>query len=224
MEVGRERPIFFDAESVKAILANKKSQTRRVLKDQPIADALMRERDGSWWDVLDEPIGPYRCPHGKPGDRLWVRETWAWHHKSAPDKLRPVFRADWHEPSAKGLTPADLSGWGMRWKSSLHLPRELSRILLEITDVRVERLQAIADEDCEAEAAFGNHDWDCQSGHDMYHHFDPDQTCKCGQSTPQEVFARRWDSINGKRPGATWEDNPFVWAISFKRVEASHAS
>ena len=115
-----------------------------------------------------------RCPYGAVGDRLWVRETWGLHYGV-------VYRAtDTARPSGG-------------WKPSIHMPRKFSRILLEITDVRVERLQKITHEDAVAEGI---------------------------PNLPgaQAEYRILWDRINGKRKGLAWADNPWVWALAFRRM------
>jgi len=122
----KERPILFSGPMVRAILDGRKTQTRRILKPQPICTA------NDNWDIRSE--GVWKCPYGQPGDRLWVRETWRRHYGSVN------YRAD-HEDGAGH----------MRWRPSIHMPRWASRITLEITDVRVQQLQDITVTDIYAE-------------------------------------------------------------------------
>jgi hypothetical protein len=195
----KERPILFSGPMVRAILEGRKTQTRRVVKRQGDME----------FDPADPHFGPYwlsyateadgedakvRCPYGVPGDRLWVRETFA---ENAGTAGGIVYRADVGD-SCHGVARLDLKcqEWTHhvdRWRPSIFMPRRFSRILLEITGVRVERLQDISDDDCRAE------------GYDRSHAF------------PREWFARLWASING--PGS-WAANPWVWVVSFRRVEA----
>lgn len=148
-----DRPILFSAEMVRAILDGRKTQTRRVIKPQPPAEAesVLRQlysqdapkNDGAWTWWAGKPQKPITkplfCPYGKPGDLLWVRETWA------PLKSGNVdFAADWSDMMQK---------YAGKWRPSIHMPRWASRITLRITGVRVERLQDISEDDAWAEGA-----------------------------------------------------------------------
>jgi hypothetical protein len=198
----RERPIIFSAESVRAILEGRKTQTRRLCKPQPapagpnggpireVVKSLLSSR-GDLFDVrydLDNP-GTLRSEHA-PGDRLWVRETWG------PCAGGVVYNAD--DVGSNVVCPD-----GGRWKPTIYMPRWASRIDLEITDVRVQRLQDITDEDAIAE---GVRCWECNGPVDGT----SENGCGCFH------FAQAWDAINGKR--ATWSSNPWVWALTFRRV------
>ncbi|WP_186181671.1 hypothetical protein [Burkholderia gladioli] len=185
----KERPILFSAPMVRAILDGRKSQTRRVAK----------EFDGR--DNLDAILRRFPnqkgCPYGEPGDRLWVRETWA---QPAPlDPGPTVYRADYPGCVPAGfenIPPAD----AIRWKPSIHMPRALSRITLEITGVRVERLQDISVADALAEGVrvtYGEP-------------FDAEHTI-----ADRRRFELVWKEING---AGSWESNPWVWVIEFARI------
>ena len=152
------------------------------------------------------------CPFGAVGDRIWVRETWAEAGASAPDLK--LYRANYpeHVPSIyENVPPAE----EIRWTPSIHMPRTASRILLEITDVRVERLNAISEEDAEAEgidmeALYDSQDcYDCIADHNM-----------TGRPTVTGAFKYLWESIYGEEG---WKSNPWVWVIEFKRVEGGVA-
>lgn len=239
------RPILFSGAMVRALLAGQKAQTRRVVKapkglSNP-ADFLCVRPGGVNWK--DEPVGPAvafgprdavewaHCPYGTIGDRLWVRETWAELALYSLDaegvqEYRTVYRAD---GEADGLALV-----GDRWRPSIHMPRWASRITLEITGVRVERVADISEDDARAEGMLPNWVGDPAE-------FDPDEHgflpfdaddegnvpgCDCYDSfTARDCFARLWDSINGTRPGCSWESNPWVWVLEFRRVEgeAPHA-
>ena len=200
----KERPILFSAPMVRAILSGAKTQTRRVWK-MPRGCSwyaeMGGERDGwfvdegaPWWLHVSE----CRCPYGQPGDRLWVREAfmheaadYCW-EASVSIPCRPavtVYRAvhDEHESRCAG------------WKPSIHMPRALSRITLEITDVRVERLQDISVRDSIAEGIPAG-----------------------GPENPDGIelrdFRALWESING--PGS-WDANPWLWVVSFRKLEAA---
>ena len=198
----KERPILFCAPMVRAILDGRKTQTRRIMKVQPPPDARVtvehytsivtdrrygdmkpgKEVFGALWDGGECGLP---CPYGQPGDRLWVRETW---QRAATDTGECLFyRAD-----------ADESG---PWRPSIHMPRWASRITLRITDICVERLLDISENDARAEGV--SSEWDDYE--------------KYGQSEPYRYgFSELWNSING---ADAWDKNPWVWAISFERVQ-----
>ncbi|HBR6834672.1 TPA: morphogenetic protein [Klebsiella aerogenes] len=190
-----ESGMIFNSEMVRAILDGRKTQTRRPVK-LPVHDKnLGCELAGN--ELAGElSAGNYlNSAFGKQGDRIWVRETWA----------RYNIDQDSHDMAYRATPPADWPEGG-RWRPSIHMPRWASRILLEITDVRVERLNDISQEDAQAEgmALTG---WrptysDPDSGGEVW--------------TPYDNFARLWESIYGE---GSWKANPWVWVIEFKRVE-----
>jgi len=195
-----ERPILFSAPMVRAILAGTKTQTRRAVKaahpdwvrinPQPHQDDAGRLCYG--WDGN---VGkPLCCPYGQPGDRLWVRETWGF-NPDFPGLLAHIcFRADrGHEHDA------------INWRPSIHMPRAASRITLEVTGVRVERLQAISEADARAE---GVAEAPLPMGL-MY------STAAVMRTRYREGFGQLWCDINGAN---SWDANPWVWAVEFKRV------
>lgn len=184
----KKRPILFSGPMVRAILPGTKTQTRRVIKPQPDEDGLSKVIDGPWQDTDGR---PYRCPYGVPGDRLWVRETWAVQHEydaAAPSEIGASAR--WHYAATEDLG-------GLRKRPSIFLPRRGSRILLEITDLRVERLQAISGPDCWAEGieAAG---WGCER-----------------YGSVVECYRDLWEKING---AGSWYANPWVWVVLFRRL------
>jgi hypothetical protein len=145
---------------------------------------------------------------------LWVRETWTtedfrWDDYPPRDIAigsKIIYRADYAK-NALGENP---------WRPSIHMPRWASRIELEVTGVRVEQVQSISEEDCEAEGLFnksGMHLWHCD--HTYFH---PDHTCSCGDNSAQEEFRVLWDSINAKS-GFGWNENPWVWVVEFRRTK-----
>ena len=242
-----ERPIPFSAEMVLAILAGRKTQTRRVMKVQPPADAvvtvehyfpIVSNRRGEDW-YGPEIFGAHwqddekglRCPYGAPGDLLWVREAWrAWsqYDDLPPSRIPPGVDVQY---IADARTP-----WISRYRSPRFMPRWASRITLRITDVRVERLQDISEDDARAEGAtmrpscngFQHRypgwrmDWS-EVGKPSYFATGA-QRGKKAPLTESDVslgsakwaFASFWTSING--PGA-WEANSWVWVLSFERVK-----
>lgn len=227
-----ERPILFSAEMVRAILARQKTQTRRVVRCSGARDATAwRFADGLWYPCADQlsrgildPVGPgIRCPYGDPGDRLWVKETWACLGDQLTEEIgKPrVYRAD---ADLVRDDSDDRVGWWLgdtfiectarpfRWRPSLHMPRWASRITLEIVESRIERVQDITDEDAVAEGT------PCRTcGRTIDGRSEAD--CECFHTTrnARAHFIELWDSINGKRPGCSWADNPWVWVISFRR-------
>ncbi|HFT7982104.1 TPA: hypothetical protein ACU9Z7_001360 [Pseudomonas aeruginosa] len=206
-EKPRERPILFNDQMVRAILDGRKTVTRRVMKPQPVLDGHFWTYGGAGWSDRINSLTPVaghslaaRCPYGQPGDRLWVREAWACTLVAqAPGEEWVVYR--------EGDNRTDYGG---PWKPSIHMPRWASRILLEITAVRVERLQDISEEQAEAEGTQGCVPY-CQSPYDS----DGAPACDCMNLTYKESFQALWSSING---AASWDANPWVWVVEFKRV------
>jgi hypothetical protein len=206
----KESPMIFTADSVRAILAGTKTQTRRVIKPQPPLDAQTvgcnnSEAPGGpkfffWKGVpVDGPIpsdgsamywpqGGVSCPHGGVGDVIWVKET-TWRNGGYVATEKPTIANDGK-------------------LSALFMPRWASRITLEIVGVRVERLQDITDEDARAEG-----------GEDRWCECTPDTNCNRGKNceagrTDRDWYAALWDSLNAKR-GFGWDANPFVWVYEF---------
>lgn len=201
----RERPILFSGAMVRALLARTKTQTRRVVKvprwfvppaDESMVAAAMRH---------ELPLA-----YGAPGDRLWVREG-----------IRLFDWMDGGETSVEYLADRELHPdaewvWKPAQLPSMLMPRGLSRITLELTDVRVERLQAISEDDARAEGV-GRESWpeDCTNEDDALN-------VECGYFPPRShvaAYARLWDSLNAKR-GAGWDVNPWVWVLTFRRLGA----
>lgn len=178
-----DRPIIFNAAMIRAILEGRKTVTRRVIKPQPIEWMV-----GSGCNAFCGEDEKWRlCPYGKIGQRLWVRETQA---KNYP----AVYMAD----VSPGFYPSYL------WRPSIHMPREASRITLEVTGVRVERVQDITEADAEAE------------GFPI-----PEDKRKCyadRDDTARAWFKELWNDINAAR-GFGWDANPFVWVVEFRRVQ-----
>jgi hypothetical protein len=223
----RERPIIFNGWMVRAILADQKTQTRRVAKPPEKAVFLP---DDHWENDLDEPGTAYlddesgrlciTCPHGQPGDRLWVRETWSPDHSAFYPNFPVVYRANGeirdpsYEPAGRTFSP-ELDTWfPFHWRSPLFMPHHASRITLEITGVRVERLQAITEEDAIAE---GMHEFKAD-GKSFGFGYDPKGTPgPMVNDTAIGAFALLWESINAKK--ASWDSNPWIWVIAFKRIK-----
>lgn len=203
----RERPIIFSGPMVRAILEGRKSQTRRVLKPQPNMgpDGKMVHLGGDAWAELDgnmSGLWKLACP----GDRLWVRETWA--PVSPDENWRPIkecnieYRAD--DPNAKragGWDEAPYDAEAIRWRSPIHMPRWASRITLDVTEVRVQRLQDISCMDAMRE------------GVTIPAHIPQDGA---DLDWARRGFRELWQSLHS--PGS-WDANPWVAAITFKRIK-----
>jgi len=212
----KERPILFSGAMVRAILEGKKSQTRRVWKmprglDWYVSGSARGEEtgdicqpDGPWWGHVEE----MRCPYGRPGDRLWVRETWA--QPAALDPGPTVYRADYPACVPAGfekIPPAE----AITWKPSIHMPRALCRLRLEVTGVRVERLNDCSEADAIAEGIQPYKD-----GWERFH-ADPADTERTGATKdPRLAYKGLWEQING---AGAWDANPWVWVVEFRRVQ-----
>jgi len=231
----KERPILFSGDMVRAILEGRKTQTRRVIKPQPIPC-----EDGSFdWRGDNYEILPRRlCPYGREGDRLWVRETWAaiWPdvYDVPLEKCNIEYRADinalypgnWPADEARGNPEAP------KWRPSIFMPRWASRITLDVTSITVERIQDISEEDASAEGcnlewyrdeAGSGEIWPCPlcQGWQVY----PALGANLGVTendcdecnTSRKMFKHLWNSINDKR-GYSWDSNPWVWVVEFRIV------
>lgn len=238
----KERGMIFNAEMVRAILDGRKTQTRRIMAPQPADDiergifpnpevigwkSSRRHKHGS--------TTAHFCPYGKPGDLIWVRETWGVvsHELDEDGRIQPwtpdrpataihemPFGNGYYSGHAIYAADGDFT-WGdddgyedgrSCWKPSIHMPRAASRILLEITDVRVERLNAISEEDARAEGIIDGGCLNCGEP----------EPCGCANPEPDatDAFAYLWQSIYGQE---NWNANPWVWVIEFKRVEGGEA-
>lgn len=198
----KKRPILLSGDMVRAILDGRKTQMRRVVKPQPeitlddYGNGVIQT--SQWKDDkrlslrvwLDGKGFNDFCPFGKVGDRLWVRETWA--PTKYPATENYVYKTGFD------VKPSFIE----RWYPSIHMPRQASRITLEITRVRVERLQDISEEDAIAEGFNSNRllSWNEFVNYSAVHY-----------------FKKTWDSINAKKH--PWDSNPWVWVIEFKQVD-----
>ncbi|EOD2408835.1 MULTISPECIES: hypothetical protein [Acinetobacter calcoaceticus/baumannii complex] len=198
------RPILFNTEMVRAILNGSKTETRRVIKNKLLKNIGIAEHLGEIFGIEDSKskISSYfqkYCPFGAIGDQLFVQETYGSKIRSlggTPHKSF-VYKAD--NPNEIAYYDCNGKGYPVRWKPSSRMPRKASRILLEIVDIRVERLHEISDEDAKAEG------------------FDKPKGVSTKQSycshNPVLSFQRHWESIKGKE---SWKENPWVWVIEFK--------
>ena len=189
----KERPILFSGPMVKAILDGSKTQTRRVVKRLDVRSGMPQPEMDSLLSL---------CPYGKPGDRLWVRETFGIDDEDGsvlyfadPDTAQ----AAEHARVCEDRYP--------RRRASIHMPRWASRILLEITDVRVERLCDISEDDARAEGIEYSERFKgyCVGMAEHYNSHDP-----------RLSYASLWESINGPD---SWAANPWVWVVEFRRIE-----
>ena len=214
----KERGMIFNGEMVRAILDGRKTQTRRIMAPQPEPCP----RGGHWWpsnvfktmlhveDEMQNGKGGWgglvgdACPFGDVGDRIWVREAFA---SGLSTKSTLAYRATHkREDLEDGFYDT------IKWTPSIHMPRWASRILLEITGVRVERLNAISEEDARAEGIIDGGCLNCGEP----------EPCRCANPEPDatDAFAYLWQSIYGQE---SWNADPWVWVIEFKRVEGGAA-
>lgn len=212
----KERPILFSGPMVRAILDGKKTQTRRVLKPQPD----FSEGGGCWYPTVPISLtgratgalhyaneSHFRrgapidfCPYGQAGDRLWVRETWRCFGGREYEYQR-------EQKAIVYAATAELIDSGP-WRPSIFMPRWASRLTLEIVSVRVERLKDISHEDAVAEGCY---------------RIEPCEAYPHGNSWGRAGYAALWQSINGKTGPKSWDENPYVWVIEFKKRGSEEA-
>jgi hypothetical protein len=201
----RERPILFSGPMVRAILEGRKTQTRRVVKPLP---PEIDVRGPKWVPNATDIAAGWRSRYGQPGDHLWVRETWGlarfhddgevddWIGKlpdTKPAAYSVVYAADPH-------WPAHFDDRGFNWRPGIFTKRWASRITLEVTGVRVERLHDITEADAKAEGV------------------EAAPFCKAGRPAGMEhveAFEDLWCDINGAE---SWDTNPWVWVVEFRRL------
>ncbi len=229
-----EKPILFTGPMVKAILEGEKTQTRRVVRPQAPDGATSGGRiyggqsDGVWWWLNGDPTDTktwgvlgdnFRCPYGKPGDRLWVRETF-WHYGSWVSwtkkgslkmgrRFVPYYRNQYDQaqglrfngPGAQfSFTPPESGGPDWVKRPSIFMPKWACRLRLEVVAIRVEQVQDISEDDAKAEGVRGDeHPW-------------------ADQPAAAMCFPHIWDPLNAKR-GHGWDTNPWVWVVEFKKLD-----
>lgn len=204
-----ERPIIFCDEMVRAILDDRKTQTRRVILPQPKDEdmplkPILRKRmvgglaegyyDGTWSYDGDPMNTQYKCPYGKVGDLLWVREGWLhFGDKNYPSQRAVMYKTNYDAKESK------------KFKSPIFMPKWAARIWLEITGIRVERLQDITEDGAKGEGAKACYPYGKKF------EYQPNPSWHSG-------FKILWDSLNAKR-GFGWDTNPWVWVIEFKKIQ-----
>lgn len=215
----KERQILFKGSMVRAILDGQKTVTRRIVSERVLKLISLGAQAGECPELPQAgPVHPWIasyytsfCPKGHPGDRLWVREAFGevydyCDHPEMPGCQTEYWHIDW-KYRADGETPEIEDGVFTGWKPSIHMPRTACRLLLEITDVRIERLQDITEEQARAEG--------CTADEDPYwspSYNDPDSG---GQPSCCNSFEYLWGEING---ADAWALNPWVWVVEFKQV------
>lgn len=222
----KERPILMHARSINGILAGRKTQTRRIMSPQPMADG-----DGYWtWNPRRNVRLPFHengdigalkawCPYGQKGDRLWIRETfycddfrfvqWKTNPELIPELREALEYRATHDCRnwEAGCPCKDYSGCGS-WGPSIHMPRWASRLSLEITDIRVELVRDISEEDCKAEGI---------SSDDIDKYLDMVEAMEQVEPRPaRDLFSVLWNDTNGD---GAWERNDWVWVVGFRRLQ-----
>ncbi|MCM6134649.1 hypothetical protein M4D10_15970 [Klebsiella pneumoniae] len=223
----KERGMIFNGEMVRALLDGRKTQTRRIVKGTDRAVKFCKEWNINGEEVfvvlgekdhtgMNPVLGAISCPFGAVGNRIWVREAFRVHSR-ATDVATLVYKASernsWTEQTHRvPVAVCNKPATPEKWTPSLHMPRWASRILLEITDVRVERLNAISEEDARAEGIIDGGCLNCGEP----------EPCGCANPEPDatDAFAYLWQSIYGQE---SWNADPWVWVIEFKRVEGGAA-
>ncbi len=221
----KERPIIFSDPMIRALLAGRKTQTRRVIVTRKVPWLIdpetfyrtpMDDRNGFaepavthwqgaewyWYEKEYHDEGGhvlFQCPYGQKGDRLYVREAYHFDKEYNADPTRRALRASAVPPTANVYYAADgpKPYWAGRRRPSIHQPKWASRILLEVQEIQVERIQEIGVGDCLREGVAHLNDFG---------------------GGPRASFNRLWDSINDHR-GYGWEANPWVWVVSFKVLQ-----
>jgi hypothetical protein len=203
------RPILFSAPMVRALLDGSKTQTRRVVKAKMLSSLGDLPHVPDW--IAAEV--PQLCPYGKPGDRLWVRETWRGVVEISPPGATVEYGVARYVPDQEHCRRVEYAATkerdGEPYRPSIHMPRWASRILLEVVSVRVERLQGISAGDCHAEG-IGQCDGLGSNAEIL------DLSLRMGTCTAAVLsYATLWEQING---AGSWDVNPWVWVVEFKRV------
>lgn len=218
----KERPILFSGPMARALLDGRKTQTRRVVKPMPkwaerfpicAPENMAAGHQIWWWDGEFDRVGVAQdCPYGKPGARLWVREAHAIYHAHGQHRSDGLRWGPWgHLPTRLSEDRTQIAYYREgfdrcdpgKWRPSIHMPRWACRLVLEITDVRVERLLDCSDADAQAEGL----QWVTPGMWSV------DRTLPIIGDDARQVYFQLWDHINGAGAAHT---NPWVWAVSFR--------
>lgn len=240
------RPILFSTEMVRAILDGRKTQTRRVVKN-PENYYMDEMLDGLW---PYKSIGnPAKCPYGKVGDVLWIKETWAClrleydFESGLVDGINESDRVDLAKEQIGCFNPNHVFTYrtdpheehiedrGFKWKPSIHMPFAAARIFLRVKNVRVERLHEISDEDAIAEGidtdlwdmAIVSRNYKTKDGWFVawsYEHWSCENISVDVDEVYRKSFQSLWESINGSE---SWETNPWVWVVEFEPISKEEA-
>ena len=228
----KETGLMFKAPLVRAILSGQKIQTRRVVKRQPApgqgmvnaaycGDRHLWLRDGRCSE--SDPAYEWRCPVGKPGDRIYVRETFVQGYEEDRDtgvlltcdeEGNEIPKTTWYRATNRDLTWSNdgESEVNVPWKPAIHMPKALARLWLEVTGVRMERLQSISEDDCITEGIHALPHQAAEPG--CWWTSDVAAGAALHGRTPRNAFQLLWESTGGD-----WHANPWVWVIDFKRIE-----
>ena len=197
----KDRPILFSAPMVRAIFDGSKTQTRRIVKDR-----------GHEVENAEYGVAYQTCPYGKPGDRLWVRET----HRPIFGQTCGLIAVDYQaDPREKWERLGDQIGAPTKWTPSIHMRREYSRILLEIVSVCVERLQDISEADAIAEGLIP----DIGEPGDECGFWKSPADGRVQYTWAPDAYRELWEQING---AGSWDANPWVWVVKFKKAQDGH--
>lgn len=218
----KERPILFNSQRVQALLSGQQSQTRRIMKSQLFGPGQDNHEGCYGIDVLNNQLQgkrvmgmdniSYHCPYGQPGDRLWVRETWrgpviSQHHmhdyERTPSRFKSSSYCQYRADTSQFSSYED-ENEHVGWQAGIHMPRWASRINLQISHVRVEKIQDISSEDVMAEGIQAD-------SHFLNNFF----TIHNEVLSSRDAYRRHWAEQYG---GTSWEVNPWVWVIEFIRV------
>lgn len=235
----KERPILFNGPMVRGVLSGQKTTMRRVIKNQPdvpVTDAIPRRNyphgpatvDWYWrpkhghYQSMPSAGWDFKCPYGQSGDRLWVREAFGLQvrHYGGGTGEHIVYRAT--KPDAIYCKSAEGQEYPVKWKPNTHMPRRSSRILLEITDVRVERLRDSADLALLDELGDMLDDCDSVAGKE-FSRIEKLQSAGAPLSMLPEMYGFKayWEKVNG---AGSFDDNPWVWVVEFKRTSPNELS
>jgi len=216
----KERPILFKTEMVRAILSGQKTMTRRVMKPQPELNqfnhweykGIVKSVSPELWGNIG-PLGNPDCPYGKVGDLLYVKETYVNHNRSKflYNSLTYQSGTIFKKYKADGKLNYENDEL-IKWKPSLFMKKEYARIWLEITDIRIEKLNDISESDAVSEGVQPNH-----GGFELYGQKIVDMKNYCDNA--KDSFKSLWTSIYDKDEDKSWEANPYVWVIEFKKIE-----